>query len=219
MVAEFDKIDRWQLRFGKRRPGCKWRSSFSRKTHCDMFPLWITIRGQSYHWDNFGRSLWPKHCFKDQLPSSAWAFNTFFFNFKILFSSATVAVRFSSRSLLTGLWRKTSTWRMILMKRRNRPYIYCISCIWHLTFVLIVFADWALEKNPPGWRYWWRERIKYTNQPTTRSRPHLTPKKIHNKIEANQTELFSHGKIMTNTGGMLIDSPPFKRKFIWTSSR
>ena len=54
MAAEFDKIDRWQLRFGKRRPGCKWRSSFSRKTHCDMFPLWITIRGQSYHWDNFG---------------------------------------------------------------------------------------------------------------------------------------------------------------------
>ena len=77
----------------------------------------------------------------------------FFFNFKILFSSATVAVRFSSRSLLTGLWRKTSIWRTILMKRRNRPYIYCISCIWHLTFVLIVFADWALEKNPPGWRY------------------------------------------------------------------
>ena len=72
------------------------------------------------------------------------------FYFKILFSSATVAVRFSSRSLLTGLWRKTSTWRTILMKRRNRPYIYCIYCIWHLTFVLIVlivFADWDLEKN------------------------------------------------------------------------
>ena len=123
--------------------------------------------------------------FKDQLPSSVWAFNTFCFNFKILFSSATVAVRFSSRSLLTGLWRKISIWRTILMKRRNRPYIYCISCIWHLTFVLIVFADWALEKNPPGWRYWWRERIKYTNQPTTRSRPNISPKKIHNKIDVS----------------------------------
>jgi len=51
---------------------------------------------------------------------------------------------------LTGLWRKTSTWRTILMKRRNRPYIYCIYCIWHLTFVLIVlivFTDFALEKE------------------------------------------------------------------------
>ena len=100
MAAEFDKIDRWQLRFGKRRPGCKWRSSFSRKTHCDLFPLWITIRGQSYHWDNFGRSLWPKHCFKDQLPSSAWAFKTFFFILKF----CSLQQRWRSDSLLGVCW-------------------------------------------------------------------------------------------------------------------
>ena len=134
MAAEFDKIDRWQLRFGKRRPGCKWRSSFSRKTHCDMFPLWITIRGQSYHWDNFGRSLWPKHCFKDQLPSSAWAFNTFF----LILKFCSLQQRWRSDSLLGVCWLGSGE------KPRSGGRYWWRGGIGLTFIVFLVFGIWHL---------------------------------------------------------------------------
>ena len=145
MVAEFDKIDRWQLRFGKRRPGCKWRSSFSRKTHCDMFPLWITIRGskisclhllellilfflilkfcslqQRWRSDSLLGVCWLGSGEKSRSGGRYWwrgGIGLTFIVF-IVFGIWYLYWLYSP----TGLWKKNSTRMAILMKRNNEIY-------------------------------------------------------------------------------------------------